>query len=176
MNKTQEHLVRPSFFEIPQFHLVTAAALLAISALVAGGLLLHFQVGTIPAACLMRGGAALIADLATMNAIRPDIYIAAGDFNVTREHYKTRLDLLETDGYTTDFTDNAPTIFDANLETTDGTPLPVKLDHIYAKGGANIMVRVQSLPLQRTELPDFNNRASDHLPIGATVHYSYVRS
>lgn len=105
-------------------------------------------------------------DLATMQKVKAHLYIYAGDFNATREHYPLRLQLLENEGYVSDQSDTTPTIYDSNLVTAEQLPMAVKLDHIYAKGGN---VQVQALhPLTQLDNP---NRASDHLPIGAVVTF-----
>lgn len=75
-------------------------------------------------------------DLETMKGCQSDIYIFAGDFNTTREHYPDRLSIIENEGYVTDLSDTHATILDANLTETDGAPKTVKLDYIYAKSSA----------------------------------------
>ncbi len=109
-------------------------------------------------------------DLKAMDTVQADLYLFAGDFNVTMEHYQQRFDLIARHGYVTDRSDNGPTIYDANLKEEDGiTPKPVRLDYIFVKGGKNAHVHIQHIDLPRTELNEYNNRPSDHLPIGAQV-------
>lgn len=110
-------------------------------------------------------------DLDTMEGAQADLYIFAGDFNVTAEHYPARLDIIREYGYTNDETDSSPTIYDANLREDDGeTPKPARLDHIFVKGREGSKVEIQNVDLQRTSLNAFT-RPSDHLPIGAKVSY-----
>ncbi len=89
-------------------------------------------------------------DLETMKAVQADLYIFAGDFNVTAEHYPDRLDIIREYGYITDADDSDPTIYDANLTEEDGSPKPAKLDHIFVKGGDGSEVHIQSINLERT--------------------------
>lgn len=112
-------------------------------------------------------------DLATMDQVQADLYVFAGDFNVTRQHYCHRLHIIEKHGYITDLLDTKPTIYDVNLKEENNNPKAAKLDHIYAKGGKNVQVEIKETILQRTELNNFNDRPSDHIPIGAKV--SYIR-
>lgn len=112
-------------------------------------------------------------DLDTMDAVPADFYVIAGDFNATLEHYKPRFKIIEDHGYFTDLTDKSPTIYDGNLREEDGlTPKPARLDHIFVKGQTNLQVKMQYVPLKRTELNDFT-RPSDHLPIGADVTLNF---
>jgi endonuclease/exonuclease/phosphatase family metal-dependent hydrolase len=113
-------------------------------------------------------------DLDTMDAVQADLYIFAGDFNVTTEHYQPRFDIIREHGYITDVTDSTTTIYDANLRESDGvSPKPVRLDHIFVKGREGTAVQIQSVDVGATTLNDFN-RPSDHLPIGAEVTYTRV--
>jgi len=113
-------------------------------------------------------------DLGMMSAVQADLYIFAGDFNVTAEHYPARLDLIREHGYVNDPTDTEPTIYDLNLTETDGvTPKPAKLDHIFAKGREGSQVQIKKLDLNKPTLNDFY-RPSDHLPVGAQITYSRV--
>lgn len=105
-------------------------------------------------------------NLYAMSRVEADVYIFAGDFNVPRPcTSSTRLTQLLEARYVTDVEDNAPTIFDANLRDGAGLALPVKLDHIYARGAG---VGIQSHPVSTQTLDNFD-RASDHLPVGAVV-------
>lgn len=110
-------------------------------------------------------------DLETMEAVQADLYIFAGDFNVTQEHYPARLDIIRSYGYISDSKDFDPTIYDANLKESDGeTPKPAKLDHIFVKAKEQSEVQIRSVDLLHTTLNDFN-RPSDHLPIAAEISY-----
>ncbi len=113
-------------------------------------------------------------DLETMKrASEADVYVFAGDFNATPQHYPPRFNIIQRHGYITDGADTDPTIYDANLKEADEmTPTCVKLDYIFAKGREKVQVRVQQLDLQRTDLGVFN-RPSDHLPVAAQVQFSY---
>ena len=104
-----------------------------------------------------------------MEGVQADLYIFAGDFNVTAEHYPARLDIIREYEYINDETDTSPTIYDANLKDGE-TPKPARLDHIFVKGGKGGKVEIQNVDLPRTPLNAFN-RPSDHLPIGAQVTY-----
>ena len=115
-------------------------------------------------------------DLDTMDAISADLYVFAGDYNVTREHYQPRFDIIYNHAYITDIHDDNPTMYDINLKEQDGeTPKPVKLDYIFVKGRKDVQVQVQHIDLQKTQLDNFN-RPSDHLPIGAQVQFIYNRA
>ncbi len=106
-------------------------------------------------------------NLNTMNNIQADLYIFAGDFNVTRDHYPQRLKMLEEDKYMTDLSDVEPTLYDANLKEEDKLmPQTVKLDYIYARGNNGLKVEKEILgntPLEKLERP------SDHLPVAAKI-------
>ena len=83
-------------------------------------------------------------------ASEADVYVFAGDFNATPQHYPPRFNIIQRHGYITDGADTDPTIYDANLEEADEmTPTCVKLDYIFAKGREKVQVRVQQLDLQK---------------------------
>lgn len=100
-----------------------------------------------------------------------DLCIFAGDLNATPKHYPERANILRRRGYITDETDMTPTVYDGNLEN-DGSPEAVRLDYIFVKAQNGKRVHIQSEQPKRTELNDFSNRPSDHLPIGARVTIS----
>ncbi len=109
-------------------------------------------------------------DLKTMDLVKADLYVFAGDFNVTQEHYPARLDIIREHGYTNDASDMNPTVHDANLKEEDGkTKKAVKLDYIFAKGGEGAKVEIRSSRVVGHDLEDYVNRPSDHLPVKGTI-------
>ncbi len=111
--------------------------------------------------------------LDTMAGIQADVYIFAGDLNATREHYLNRFQIIEQHKYNTDEADVAPTIYDASLKESDNkTPKAVKLDYIFARGSDRTQVQIHQAPLQNVPLMQFAERASDHLPVAATIQFA----
>jgi endonuclease/exonuclease/phosphatase family metal-dependent hydrolase len=107
-------------------------------------------------------------DLNTMAGVDADLYIFAGDFNANAND-NPQFEELKKQGYVTDNTDTAPTVYDARLSDTDGrAPISVKMDYIYAKAASDSLATVKQQKLKRTPL-DNMKRPSDHIPIGAEV-------
>ncbi len=98
------------------------------------------------------------------------IHIAAGDLNATAQHYPARLEILFDLDFQNDSSWNEPTMFDANLIDQEGKhPLPVKLDHIFARGG---QVREFSPYPEGNSARLWNfDRPSDHLAVMAEVKF-----
>lgn len=111
-------------------------------------------------------------DLSMMKAFNADIHVLAGDFNTTRTHLPEFFKWFESCAYITGITDTSPTVFDGNLKQADGTPAPIRLDHIYVRGNGNTKASFNFNQLAGSNLNDFSNRASDHLPVAGTISVS----
>ena len=99
-------------------------------------------------------------DLNTMEGYEAALYVYAGDFNATTEHSVQLFDTISNRYEYTGNPDNTPTVRSTRS---------FQADRIYVKSRRGIRGTIYHTKLTRTELDQFNNRASNHIPIGACV-------
>lgn len=123
------------------------------------------------ASCALVGNTQARYDLDTMNEVDADLFVVAGNYNATKEHCPRRFEIIQdSHHYITDENDTIPTVFDENLKKSDGSPLPVKKDHIYVRAREKADVEIKQEHPPSPKLGDLR-LPSTHLPIGARIIY-----